>query len=301
MVSGDIYMFAPKNDRLLPELLPFLCLSERFFQHAVGTSAGSLSPRTNWSSLASFEFDLPPIDQQRRIAEILWAVDRDEQQKAVVARRTRGLLIAELEDELDRLFVGPCERLSSILLRSPESGSSAPPSPNETGHYVLSLTALSRNGYLRGNLKPIPPTKAMLDCCLSLGDFLISRSNTQELVGLVGIFDESRDDVSFPDTMIRLPVDEDRVYKPFLEAVLQSRRGRLHMMRSAAGTSGSMKKINRRTLGTCIIPTPTLTVQERLINRLECLRGAIASANVSCGSTKALKLLLIESFLGSHA
>lgn len=75
VVSGDIYVLAPKDDRLLPELLPFLCLSERFFQHAVGTSAGSLSPRTNWSSLASFEFDLPPLDQQRRIAEILWAVD----------------------------------------------------------------------------------------------------------------------------------------------------------------------------------------------------------------------------------
>lgn len=75
VVSGDIYVFAPKDDRLLPELLPFLCLSERFFQHAVGTSAGSLSPRTNWTSLASFEFDLPPLDQQRRIAEILWAVD----------------------------------------------------------------------------------------------------------------------------------------------------------------------------------------------------------------------------------
>ena len=75
VVSGDIYVLAPKGDRLLPELLPFLCLSERFFQHAVGTSAGSLSPRTNWSSLASFEFDLPPLDQQRRSAEILWAVD----------------------------------------------------------------------------------------------------------------------------------------------------------------------------------------------------------------------------------
>jgi len=76
VVSGDIYVLAPKDtQRLLPELLPFLCLSERFFQHAVGTSAGSLSPRTNWSSLASFEFDIPPLDQQRRIAEILWAVD----------------------------------------------------------------------------------------------------------------------------------------------------------------------------------------------------------------------------------
>ena len=76
VVSGDIYVLAPKDaQRLLPDLLPFICMSERFFQHAVGTSAGSLSPRTNWSSLASFEFDLPPLDQQRRIAEILWAVD----------------------------------------------------------------------------------------------------------------------------------------------------------------------------------------------------------------------------------
>jgi len=75
VVSGDIYAFTPKNDQLIPELLPFLCMSDRFFEHAVGTSAGSLSPRTNWSSLASFEFDIPPIDQQRRLAEILWAVD----------------------------------------------------------------------------------------------------------------------------------------------------------------------------------------------------------------------------------
>ena len=52
VVSGDIYVLTPKNDRLLSDLLPFICLSERFFQHAVGTSAGSLSPRTNWSSLA---------------------------------------------------------------------------------------------------------------------------------------------------------------------------------------------------------------------------------------------------------
>ena len=47
VVSGDIYVLAPKGNRLVPELLPFVCLSERFFQHAVETSAGSLSPRTS--------------------------------------------------------------------------------------------------------------------------------------------------------------------------------------------------------------------------------------------------------------
>jgi len=74
VVSGDIYVFAPKNDRLLPEFLPFICTCEQFFEYAVKTSAGSLSPRTNWSHLGNFEFNLPPLDQQRRIADILWAI-----------------------------------------------------------------------------------------------------------------------------------------------------------------------------------------------------------------------------------
>jgi type I restriction enzyme S subunit len=94
VVSGDIYVLAPKDERLIPEFLPFICLSERFFQHAVGTSAGSLSPRTNWSSLASFEFDLPPLDQQRRIAEILWAADGLDQELDAAAMACEAAISA---------------------------------------------------------------------------------------------------------------------------------------------------------------------------------------------------------------
>jgi hypothetical protein len=63
VVSGDIYVLAPKDtQRLLPELLPFLCLSERFFQHAVGTSppvrsrpapTGAASPASSSTSRRS--------------------------------------------------------------------------------------------------------------------------------------------------------------------------------------------------------------------------------------------------------
>jgi len=88
-VSGDIYVFAPKNNELLPELLPFICMSERFFQHAVGTSAGSLSPRTNWNHLAEFEVDLPPLDQQRHIAKMLWAVDDVIQNQSALVDATK--------------------------------------------------------------------------------------------------------------------------------------------------------------------------------------------------------------------
>ena len=47
--SSDIYVFESKDPNvLLPELLSFICQSEGFYQYAVTTSAGSLSPRTNW-------------------------------------------------------------------------------------------------------------------------------------------------------------------------------------------------------------------------------------------------------------
>lgn len=74
--SGDILTFEPKNPKaLLPELLPFICQTDAFFDHALGTSSGSLSPRTSWSALKAFELPLPPIKEQKRIAEILWAAD----------------------------------------------------------------------------------------------------------------------------------------------------------------------------------------------------------------------------------
>ncbi|RMH17672.1 MAG: restriction endonuclease subunit S, partial [Gammaproteobacteria bacterium] len=74
--SGDILTFEPKDKNvLLPELLPFICQSDAFFDHALGTSAGSLSPRTSWKALQDFEFPLPPLDEQKRIAEVLWAAD----------------------------------------------------------------------------------------------------------------------------------------------------------------------------------------------------------------------------------
>jgi type I restriction enzyme S subunit len=71
--SGDIYVFEPADDQLLPDLLPFVCQSEGFFEHALKTSAGSLSPRTNWKSLQAYEFDLPPVEEQERRCRLLRA------------------------------------------------------------------------------------------------------------------------------------------------------------------------------------------------------------------------------------
>ena len=69
--SGDILVFESSSVDMLQEFLPQIVQSDSFFEHALGTSAGSLSPRTKWQELAKYEFKLPPSAQQRRIIDLL--------------------------------------------------------------------------------------------------------------------------------------------------------------------------------------------------------------------------------------
>lgn len=90
--SSDIYVLESADPKtLLPELLPFICQTDRFFAHAVGTSAGSLSPRTNWESLADYEFALPPLDEQRRIVEARGAIERVVQRLQTVYQASENI------------------------------------------------------------------------------------------------------------------------------------------------------------------------------------------------------------------
>jgi type I restriction enzyme, S subunit len=72
--SGDITVFRAK-DSILPELLPFVVCNDKFFDYAVKHSAGGLSPRVKFKDLANYQFLLPPKDQQKQLAELLWAMD----------------------------------------------------------------------------------------------------------------------------------------------------------------------------------------------------------------------------------
>ena len=73
--SGDITVIRAKEDLLLPELLPFIIQNDNLFDFAVGKSAGSLSPRVKWDNLKNYTFELPPMEEQRKLAEVLWSIN----------------------------------------------------------------------------------------------------------------------------------------------------------------------------------------------------------------------------------
>ena len=73
--SGDITVIESTGG-ILPELLPFVIQNDRFFDYAMQGSAGSLSPRVKWEHLKNYEFSLPPLAEQKVLADKLWAAYR---------------------------------------------------------------------------------------------------------------------------------------------------------------------------------------------------------------------------------
>ena len=73
--SGDILVIRAKSKKMLQGLLPYYISSDAFIQHAVSTSAGSLSPRTKWKDLSELAVSIPDLKIQEKILEVLQQLD----------------------------------------------------------------------------------------------------------------------------------------------------------------------------------------------------------------------------------
>ena len=62
------------NEEVIDALFfPFFIKSDAFLDEAIRISVGSLSPTVNWRDLRELKFNLPSLDRQHEVAELLWA------------------------------------------------------------------------------------------------------------------------------------------------------------------------------------------------------------------------------------
>jgi type I restriction enzyme S subunit len=263
--SGDILVFEPKNDDLLPELLPFIMQAEGFWQHALDTSAGSLSPRTKWQDLARYEFALPPKDEQRRIAEILWAADqarcRWEEGSAALGDAKQALLrsLSAAESSVTEVALGE-------VIEHPQYGLSIP--LHTKGRYPIFRMMNFDDGRIVANdMKYVDLSEPDFAAYkLYPGDLLFNRTNSADLVGKVGIF-ELEGDYVFASYLVRLRCKPAIVIPQFLNYYLNSDEGQRRII--AFATPGvSQTNINATNLKRVRVPLPSIEAQTRLASRL---------------------------------
>jgi|11BtaG_2_1085332.scaffolds.fasta_scaffold03334_4 type I restriction enzyme S subunit len=75
LCSGDGIVLRSKPGICLPDLLPFLLNTDAFWEYVTSQADGTMSKRITVKRLLSYEFALPPLEEQRRIAEVLQAAN----------------------------------------------------------------------------------------------------------------------------------------------------------------------------------------------------------------------------------
>ncbi|MGF0036046.1 restriction endonuclease subunit S [Victivallis vadensis] len=111
--SGDITVIEAIPGKIEPELLPFVIQNDQLFDFAVEKSAGSLSPRVKWEHLKNYTFNLPELAEQKKLADLLWAMDAAKQAYQRLLQKTDELVksqFMEMFKTTDRI------RLSEIAV-----------------------------------------------------------------------------------------------------------------------------------------------------------------------------------------
>ena len=169
--SSDITVIEAVPNKISPELLPFIIQNERFFNYAIKGSAGSLSPRVKWEYLKEYEFDLPPIEEQERLAELLWAAyDLKESYKKLIAA-TDEMVKAQFTE-----MFGNIENkiLKDVVLRSGEYGSNTPATNYNGEVRYIRITDITNDGALNNDM--VSPTIMDEKFLLNTNDMVFART-----------------------------------------------------------------------------------------------------------------------------
>ena len=83
------------------ELLPFIMLSEAFTKWSVSHSKGSTNPYVLFSDLAGFTLNLPSLDEQKVLADKLWAAYRVKESYRKLLAATDDMVKAKFVEMFD--------------------------------------------------------------------------------------------------------------------------------------------------------------------------------------------------------
>ena len=100
--SGDITVIRAIEDKVDPDLLPFIIQNDFLFDFAVGKSAGSLSPRVKWTHLKEFAIELPSMPEQSKLAETLWSINETKNAYEELINKTDELVKSQFIEMFDR-------------------------------------------------------------------------------------------------------------------------------------------------------------------------------------------------------
>jgi type I restriction enzyme S subunit len=293
--SGDIYVLEPKGNALLPELLPFICQTEAFFEHAVGTSAGSLSPRTNWESLASFEFTLPPIEEQRRMTSALCALSG-----ACNAMERLCSDVQQLHHSVVEEVVRGAQRFTPLGQLVTETAYGSSKRAGDHGDVPILGIPNVKRGVLDlsecNRVEMEPEDRMRYE--VRAGDLLIVRTNgNPDYVGRVVVVGTLPGPFVYASYLIRIRCDERQVIPEFLGKMMNASAVR-KAIRSVVRSSAGNYNLNSTEIKALSVPLPALEDQRQFLMRFALIEDQHRLASLRLASLHDTRRLFLKECFG---
>ena len=246
---------------------------------------GTTRLKLTQGSLNQIPTYIAPLNEQRRIVakleKLLGRVDSCQKRLAKVPillkRFRQAVLSAACSGQLTEDWrdgkgsgLGDWQRLElhDLLAEPLTNGRSVVDATS--GFPVLRLTCL-KNGRVDLSERKIGAWTAeqARKFVVSHDDFFVARGNgSLSLVGRGGLVEDQPDPVAYPDTLIRIRLDQRLIAARFLKQVWNCRFVRDQIERVARTTAG-IWKISQRDIEGFTIPVPPYSEQEEIVRRID--------------------------------
>lgn len=268
-IYPDLMMrLRPDRRRCLPEYLELALRSESVRRVVRGGARGTSDSmvKINASLVEALRIPLPDIDGQRRIVAVHAAFER----RIGVLER----LLAKLRDVTDSFATQAMAAAPGVVpfgtwLQRIEAGKSPMAEDTPAGDEqwgVLKVSAV-QPGRFRATENKVVHNSGLINPQYEVraGDLLMTRANTEQLVGLACIARNPPPRLMLSDKTLRLVPDEAVAEPQFMELTLLSPSVRRQIRAMATGTSGSMKNIGQDAVRRLLVPDVPAKEQKRVV------------------------------------
>jgi len=285
------------------------------FATALNQDMKALSPRPDvdarwieWSRVLNYPLPLPPLDEQRRIVDILEdhlsRLDAAERALNTAAHRLRILKFSTLESLMSTSTDehGPLRDLVNRIEAGRSFGGSAGPADLD-GWGIIKVSAMTWGSFRPTENKAVPEEMVDLRYEIRPGDLLVSRANTSAYVGASVLVGETRPRLLLSDKSLRI-VPNDDVDSEWLNMALSTPSTRRQISARATGTKDSMRNISQGALLSLEIPHPPLAVQRAVANTItvdvHAFQQAASGVQTALTRSAALRRALLSAAFSGH-
>ncbi|MEU1213807.1 hypothetical protein ABZ424_15545 [Streptomyces sp. NPDC005790] len=299
VLSDLMYRLVPDEKKVSPEFLG-LVLNAGSVRHQIRTAMRGTSGQFQLPQAEVKTLKIPdvPLLEQRRIVAV----------HAAFERRISALqrVLAKIKAAGDAVAIRVMANAPGLVplgtwLQRIEAGKSplAEDTPAGDGQWGVLKVSAVRPGWFKGTENKVVHEPDLINPQYEVraGDLIMTRANTEQLVGLACIARNPSPRLMLSDKTLRLVPDQSVADPEFMELTLLTPAVRMQVRAMATGTSGSMKNIGQEAVRQLLVPdVPTLD-QAQVVAAVAASRKRVESVAKQIAKTRIVQQATAEELL----